>query len=330
MKPNIVVSLAFMIIFHCFGTYASAATILVIESYHKEYPWDMSYMEGLQAALGNNHTIKRFEMDTKRLPKNRYQEKADQAMEAFMAIKPDLVVLGDDNALSYLGAKIDKTGTPIVFLGINSHPRDIGIDKLRNATGVLERPLFHRSISELRRIMREKLSKVLILFDSGNTSSTAVKEAFGGKMNASIEGVGVDILQVVTEAEWKKAISESKDAGYDAIIVGLYQTLVDADGNNVDAASILNWTSINSPTPSFAFWDFSVGKNKAIGGLVLFGRTQGEDAAKLISTILNGTPPRNIVPVIGEKGRYLFSKSELARWKLTLPPDIEKKAEWLE
>lgn len=307
---------------------AMAATVLVISSYHADYPWDSSYMEGLRSVLGEQHRILRVEMDTKRLPKSEYQRKADEAWARFESEKPDLVVLADDNALSFLGRKIDATGTSSVFLGINSHPREAGIDKMRHMTGVLERPLFKRSVLEIRRIMRNKLAKVLILFDSGNTSTTAVAEAFAGRMSDQIGEVQADIKLVATKAEWHETVLGAKDAGYDAIIVGLYQTLVDEQGIHQNPEEILAWTANNTPVPDFAFWDFSIGKDKAIGGLVLFGRSQGEEAGKMAQRILAGTPPKTISPVIGEKGRYLFSKSGMAKWRLELPDNLRERSAW--
>ncbi|WP_164887246.1 ABC transporter substrate-binding protein [Hahella sp. KA22] len=323
-------TLAIFCLFLLFAERSFAETILVIQSYHIGYPWDKSYIEGLESELGGKHKIERFEMNTKRIPKSQYQDKANEAWNYYNQVKPDLVILGDDNAMSYLGKKINDAGTPVVFLGVNGNPRELGIDKMEHVTGVLERPLFKRSISEIRRIMGGELGKALILFDSGNTSSTAVAEAFNGKMSSKAAGVTVDIKQVGTEQEWKDVILHSKDNGYNAVIIGLYQTLVDDEQKSVDAEEILAWTSANTPIPSFAFWDFSVGANKAIGGLVLFGKTQGEEAGKIALRILAGDKPNMINPMVGEKGRYLFSKSEVTRWKIQLPGDLLEKAEWVD
>ena len=54
--------------------------------------------------------------------------------------------------------------------------------------------------------------------------------------------------------------------GYDVILLGLYHTLRDDTGKHVEAEKVLEWTSENTPVPSFAFWDFLLGPRKAIGG----------------------------------------------------------------
>ena len=109
-----------------FATNASAApkTILAIESYHSDNAWDASYLEGLQETFGKDYTLVSFEMDTKRQPKSLYQKQADLAWLKYQELKPDLVILGDDNAMKFLGPKFIMTETPVVFLGINQNPRD--------------------------------------------------------------------------------------------------------------------------------------------------------------------------------------------------------------
>ena len=317
----------FCLVLAFFMAKASAANILLIESYHAEYLWDASYIEGLKSKLGDKHHIERFEMNTKRIPPAEFQSKADQAFAKFLNMKPDLVILGDDNALKYLGKRIDDTGTPVVYLGINGNPRQIG--NFKNTTGVLERPLFLRSIVTLKPLLGAN-PRVLILFDSGATSAASVAEAFAGKNQLEISGVTLDLKQIVLEDEWKKTVLNSKSLGYSAIFVGLYHTLVDLNGNSVGAEDILLWTSRHTPLPNFAFWDFSVGPDKTIGGYVLFGRTQADLASVLVEKILAGTPANSIMPIFGERGRFLFSKSQLARWNLTLPDHIAKQAGWTE
>ena len=301
--------------------------VLIIESYHSEYPWDKSYMRGINDTLGAGYEILTFQMDTKRVPQEQYQQQADKAWNYFMETKPDLVVLGDDNALKFLSKKIDDTGTPIVFLGINSNPRDVGIFEMKNITGILERPLFNRNIIAMNNIMDNKLNRLLVLFDSGNTSKAAIHEAFKNKKMLKLGKVKADLKLIGNKTEWQETVLNAKKDGYDAIVVGLYHTITDDEGNHVPANEILGWTSANTPVPPFAFWDFAVGKNKSIGGFVLFGREQGIAAANLVKKVLDdGVNPSDILPIVAKKGRFYFSENELNNWKLSLPKSIAAKA----
>ncbi|MCL1097334.1 ABC transporter substrate-binding protein [Shewanella gelidii] len=305
---------------------AEAKKVLVIQSYHAEYPWDKSYLKGIRQTLDGNYEIETFQMDTKRVPKDAYQQQADKAWEKYKSMKPDIVMLGDDNALKYLGKRIDDDGTPVVFLGINSNPRAVGIGKMKQVTGILERPLFKRNISEVNKVMNNSLKSVLILFDSGTTSQAAVTDAFKGKDTLKVGKVKATLKLIDTQSKWQQAVSNAKSDGYDAIIVGLYHTIVDDSGKHVPAGDILSWTSENTPVPPFAFWDFVVGRDKAIGGLVLFGEVQGVEAAKVVKRVLAGESPKKIQPAVAKKGRFYFSQAQLDRWSLTLPKSIQSKA----
>lgn len=308
---------------------AAGKTILVIESYHSGYAWDASYLEGLRETLGPSYSLVTFEMDTKRLPKSLYQQQADLAWKKYQELKPDLVILGDDNALKFLGEKFSATETPVVFLGINQNPGDY-VPMDQNITGVLERPIFTLAIGSITEIVKPKPDKILVLFDNGTTSQASVAEAFKGKTRIDISGCKVD-LQLISNFElWQKTVLEAGDRGYDAIVVGLYHTIVGQDGKNIPAEQVMQWTAEHTPVPPFGFWDFSVGKDQTIGGFVLYGKDQGQMAAEMAKRILTGTPASSIRPVIGKKGQFVFSRSGLKKYGLTLPAKVAADATMLE
>lgn len=312
-----------------FATNASAApkTVLAIESYHSDNAWDASYLEGLRETFGKDYTLVSFEMDTKRLPKSLYQRQADLAWQKYQELKPDLVILGDDNAMKFLGPKFIATDTPVVFLGINQNPRDyVEFWMGKNMTGVLERPIFTLAIESIAEILQPKPDKILVLFDNGTTSRASVSETFKGKTRSDISGVRIDLQLISNFERWKQTVLEATDQGYDAIVVGLYHTLVGNDGRNIPADEVMAWTSENTPVPPFGFWDFSVGKGLTIGGFVLYGKEQGIMAAEMAKKILSGTAPKDIPAVVGKKGQFLFSKAELEKHRLTLPANIASKA----
>jgi len=93
----------------------------------------------------------------------------------------------------------------------------------------------------------------------------------------------------------------------------------------------VRWTSRNTPVPPFGFWDFSVGSDRTIGGLVLYGREQGKAAASLVQKILSeGMSPAALGPITAEKGNLLFSRKQLQKFKLSLPPELAKEARYVD
>jgi len=294
--------------------------VLVIESYHGGYAWDASYIQGLQEVLADKYNLIFFEMNTKRLREDQFTERASLAWQKYKEVEPELVILGDDNALKYLGPKFLGTTTPVVYLGINNNPRAYGMIGHNNITGVLERPLLKRSILLLNKFYNA--DKVLVLFDSSVTAKIVRTERFYNKDSINLGGISVEIKLMKDFNNWKKVVKDSQKMGYDMIIVGLYHTLIDENGNHIAAEKIIKWTSENTPIPAYAFWDFTVGADKSIGGYVLVGKHQGIVAGNIALKILSGKSPGTIFPVAAEKGQYLFSKTQLEKWNITLPKEV--------
>lgn len=317
-------------ILFCFGPPAISKTtrILIIESYHSEYPWDRSYIRGIKKVMQGNYTFLTFQMDTKRIPKAEYENRAKKAWDYYLEKKPALVFLGDDNALRYLGPRFAEKNTPVVFLGINNNPRSYGVASAPNITGVLERPLLKRSIIELSKIIT--LKKILVLFDSGTTSKVILEEIFKGKNSISLQGIEAHLIRIDSWESWKRTVKDCGNEGYDAMVIGLYHTIRDQSGLHIPAGNVLSWTSANTPVPPFAFWNFAVGPGKAIGGLTLLGQTQGEAAAIIALKILSGIRPDAIPVTQGEKGTLVFSKSELEKYNITLPEEIAAKTVFID
>lgn len=303
-------------------------SILVIESYHAEHEWDRSYIAGLQESLGRGYQLHSFQMDTKRLPPHTHAMRAEAAWDTYKKMRPDLVVLGDDNALRLLGPRFAHTATPVVYLGINRNPRDYGVVNADNITGVLERPLLKRSVLLLNEIIDVK--RVLVLFDTSTTSKAVKSEYFYNQTSMKIRNVEVDVVCLSSFEQWQKIVSNAKQKGYDALVVGLYHTLVDSLGQYVDADRVVKWTSANTSIPPFGFWDFSVGKHKTIGGYVLYGKEQGLLAGQLARKILEGQLAAPLPPQTGLSGQFLFSRSQLEKWHITHSLTQRVDAEYIE
>lgn len=305
-----------------FSSQALATKVLLIESYHSGYPWDESYVEGITETLSPTIEFKSFQMDTKRLPVEEFERRAEQAFAEYKDFKPDIVMLGDDNAFSYMLPKLYDEPISIVFLGINANPRSL-LKQYRgkaNVTGVLERPLFVKSLGELRSVFATKDFKVLILFDSGVTSEIA-KSYIDNQYTLIRKNLGIDveIKALATKHSWREQVMSAKEQGFTVIIVGLYQTLVDENGSNVPAEEVIEWTSQHSPLPIFAFWDFAVGVGKAAGGVVLFGHSHGVEAANMVNRLAE-SDSRVVIPIAtGDQGKAIYSKTELSRWGLAMP-----------
>ncbi|WP_416921714.1 ABC transporter substrate-binding protein [Shewanella sp.] len=307
-----------------------AAKVVVIESYHQGYLWDKEYYQAILDKLTPQHQVSHFEMDTKRLPKEHYTERAELAWQFIVEQQPQLVILADDNAVHYLHQRLNSRQIPVVYLGVNMNPRAYHLNEHKRFTGVLERPLLKRSLLLLERLLPQtKHRKILVLFDGGNTSKIAA-EYISKQPSSMVSDIEVHILQLTQLVEWQQQVRSAKDHGYSAIVVALYHAVRDEDNQSVDANNLLEWISNNTPVPNFGFWGFSIYSKGNIGGYVLDGYQHGTLAADMAKRILAGEKPESIFPVTDDLGQYRFSHTGMKKWQLTLPKEIEKQTTWVD
>ncbi len=302
--------------------------VLLIESYHSEYVWDIESTSGLESVLNNKVELLNFQMDTKRIQEDKYAASAEAAWEYYLKTKPDVVVLADDNALKYLGSRFIDTETPVVYMGINNNPRKY-IPLNRNITGVLERPLYKRTIKYLNDILQLGHKKILILLDKSTTTVVFKESVFKSSNCITVGGIVTDIKLISSFSKWKEIVLDTQKEGYGAIVIGLYHRVFE-NAKYVDSEEVLEWTSANTPVPLFAFWAMSVGKGKAIGGMVISGEEQGKAAGLMVLDIIGGKPVQKIRPAIPQQGKFLFSRHELGRWKIRLPYKIKEQTKFLD
>jgi len=294
-----------------------AKQVILIHSYHLEYPWVAEYRNGFIESLEAGQLLE-YTLDTKRQPSENFAKIADYAWNYIQRHQPDIVVLADDNALKLLGSRLIENGIPIVFLGINNNPRQY-VRLSERVTGVLERPLMKRSIASLKKI-NPSLTKIKLLTDDTTSSKAMLKTSLNDATSQSIHHIRVDMRIVKTAAQWREEVLSSKAQGYQAIVIALYARLENAQGEISTLNEISEWTSRFSPIPVFAFWAISVGKDKAIGGLLISGHHQGVEAAIKVNNFFNnGALCRITTP---QRGNFIFSRQQLKRWNITLPPEI--------
>ena len=297
---------------------AATPTVLLVNSYHAGYAWSQAWRTALTASLGSRVQLVYTELDSKRQPRDTLEPRAAQILVQIQRLQPDLVLVADDAALRFVGARLAGSATPVVYLGINQNPRHYLQEHAANVTGVLERPLVRRNVSLMRQLV-PGMQRVLLLFDNDLTSEVIQEELFGRASTLQDGKVQIDLVRAIDYADWQRQVSQAPGR-YQAIWTGLYQTLRDANGKVVPDSEVIAWTAANSTLPLFAFWDFAVGADKAAGGLVLSGADQGRLAAGLVQQILfQRRQPGSLFPLNGGGGQLLFSRGALQRFGLQLP-----------
>ena len=180
------------------GVHAAADTprkrIFIVSSYHKTYIWSQSTQKGVNAAMlkfgyldneqqaqklvqtdsveSSKAVIRKEWMDTKRKDSRADMANATTRILAqIQAFKPDLVLLGDDNAAKYIGGQLLDSPIPVVFWGINGLPLKYGlVDSMdapgRNVTGVWQTGYHKESLDLLKRMVPTAKTFAILACDS--------------------------------------------------------------------------------------------------------------------------------------------------------------------
>lgn len=310
------------------------ARIFVVSSYHKEYLWSQDTHAGVCAALldfnflDNEKQVKEYTendyvesfkaivkkvwMDSKR--KNNMREIAEATafiLKEEKKFKPDMILLGDDNAANYIGNLYIDTNTPVVFWGINGLPLKYGlIDSIEkpghNITGIYQAGYLKENVEYLKRLV-PSVKTFAILSDDSPTGRSKAKEleklAAEGKLPIKL------VKTVVTNSlsEWKsEALRLQKEV--DAFFVLNHNTIKDDLGNPVDQLKIGAWYLRNIKKP-----DCAHEKQFAREGILLVvddsGFKQGYEAVKTAYQILiKRKNPANIPVHAPERGPVIVNR----------------------
>ena len=309
--------------------------IFIVDSYDRGYIWSQSTQKGVNAAmrkygyLDNEQQaaqlVRQDAVDSSRavirkewMNSKRKDSRADLAnattriMGAFAAFKPDLVLLGDDNAARYIGAQLLDTAIPVVFWGINGLPLKYGLVESmdapgRNITGVWQSGYHKESLDLLKRLVPKAKTFAILACDS-ESSRPNVKLIEQLAQRGELPMQLVDRVLTNSLDEFKaRALELSKRV--DAFVVLNHDTLRDAKGNHVDMLEVGRWYLTNIKIPEASHEDQFV-----LEGMLLTandsGYNQGYVAFEMAFGILEkGLSPARMAVRTPERGPYLVNRN---------------------
>lgn len=287
-----------------------AANCLYVSSYHKGNKWNDGIERGLDKNLAGECQLDKFYMDTKRNKDKEFAKKMALSAKTYIEdTRPDIVIACDDNASKYLIKPYFKDAAlPFVFCGINWTAKEYGYP-YQNVTGMIEispiRPL-KKVVGQMVKDAKTGTFLSADVFSQRKDYERYRKEY--AKSNIEIRGVFVKNL-----AEWKKAYVEAQ-AG-DFLVIGNYAGLGDWD--ETEAVKFVEERSQK----------FSVTNHEWMMPYSMFAMTkipeeQGEWAADLALTILDGEKPGDIPITANRRWNLYANPTLLTRANLQLPPQL--------
>lgn len=301
-----------LIFFSClfFPQYAFSHHILVLNSYHKGFPWTDNIVRGIESTLDDDTDLVVEYMDSKAI---KYDSAYKEVLYKLYAYKYGLkkfniIIATDDNAFNFLREYHKELfpNTPIIFCGVNNLNASNLIDK-DWFTGILEISAEKETLDLILKLHPET-KQIAIVTDStpsGRYRWSQLEPFFS--LYPSIEFTRISDSFSIEEIEDK--ISKLSDSS-----VVIFSTLYrDKTGRYISLAEGVARISKSSNRPIYTFHT-QVLKYGTIGGKLLGGFHHGEEAAKIALSILSGEKPINIPIVDYSTAEYMFDHNQLKRF----------------
>ena len=272
---------------------APASRILVLNSYHKGFPWVDNIVKGIESVLdrekiGADLVIeymdsKAIKYDTtykEMLYKLYYHKYSNQ--------KFDVIISSDDNAFNFLHEYHQELfpDTPIVFCGVNNLEAPNLINR-EQFTGILEISGEKETLDLALKLHPETKQVVVV------TGTTPSGNYYWGQFSShfirypDITFTRIDDSFSIAEIEDRmKKLSDDTIA----IFTSLYR---DKSGRFISLAEGTSRISKASRRPIYTF-HAQVLQHGTIGGKLLSGRHHGEKSAEMAIRILQGEKVSNI------------------------------------
>ena len=222
---------------------APGKKILLIHSYHEEYPWVAAITAGVRKALaGENITLDIFYMDTKRHPADAWKIKAgEQAQKVIAEWKPDAVITADDDAQIYVTQRYANKTPWFVFCGVNGDPADYNLPAA-NVTGIIERPFFAESITYLLQVVKNsrEVKEIAVISDQGQTALGALIYMRVEAKKTGLAFLGYHLIDAFPV--WQKRVREY-NVKAEALCIYTYHTIqTPGTAASMDPQQVLQWT----------------------------------------------------------------------------------------
>lgn len=305
-----------------FAIPCAASNILILHSYHRGYAWTDSIKAGMEEILKKEVPEAELfveNLDTKRHPPEQIFERLKQFLSKKYAGKIfDIILCSDDNALDFLMAYRQDLfpGVPVVFCGIN----DFDITRLaghQDITGVAENVDLDGTLAIALRLHPQ--TRTVAVITDITPSGQANLARFRRIMPYFRDRVDFLMLDGLNSPDLEKALANLPPH---SIVLNLL-FFRDADGRIFTTAQSNRLITQNSKCPVYAPWDFLV-NGGVVGGHVVSGKRQGQEAARLALRILDGQEPHHIFPVTQSPNLYMFDDRALQHFGIDrnqLPQD---------
>lgn len=292
--------------------------ILVLNSYSQDFAWTDEQTRAISEKLDSHETYISLYieyMDCKNYPT---QENIDYLYNyykfKYQSMKIDIIITTDDAALQFaLENRAELfSDAPIVFSGVNQEGVDTITKGYDRVTGVLE-VIDPTETIKIAKNINPSLKNIYLLYDN-SASGLSTGNIVTNKIKAYDSNINIIPLNNLTYEELKQKVKNLNDKN-SIIMISTYYS--DINNRIIKMDDITREISALSNVPIYHIYDFGLNYG-IIGGSLQSGRQQGENAAAIAISIIEGEDPNNIPIFITDTTRTVFDYNQLLRFNIPL------------
>ena len=278
--------------------------ILVVMSYEESNPWCREIKEGIDTVLEGRCKTQYFYMNTKRNFKAGPQ-KAKEAYDLYLRLRPDGVIAADDNAQSMFVVPYlkDKVKTPIMFCGVNDDATKYGYPAT-NVSGILERSFISESIAFAKQLI-PSINTVGFITKDSPSGQAILKQVESESHTYIAKLTGFKLVQTIRET--LVAVDGFKKTS-DLLFVDATNGILDTDGKPLNNKQVTQIVTKAFGKPVIGTNDFHV-QYGALCAVVKSGQNQGRVAADMLVKALNGMPIEQMPIRVNKHGKRMMNVS---------------------
>ncbi|NLK86424.1 MAG: hypothetical protein GX279_02905 [Clostridiaceae bacterium] len=290
--------------------------VLILHSYSEGFQWTSDQNDGILKKFNETNEIYEFfveYMDWKNFPdQENLKHFRERMIYKYSSKKIDIIITTDDAALEFALDNRDElfSGAPVVFSGINKKGAEEIAGKWTSVTGVIEEIDPVGTIKAALQV-NPGIRNVYVLFDNTESGLTT------GEITAEAIHEVKPLINIIplNDMSMDEIMEVTGNASNDSIVICTTYT-VDKNGY-VTGLEILNkQLCSNSRVPVYHLYDLALGSG-AIGGSMIVGRLQGEEAAELALRVLKGEDIQQMPFVSKPTARYMFDYEVLRRFSIS-------------
>jgi two-component system, sensor histidine kinase len=290
--------------------------ILIINSYHSEFEWTRSQVEGFVKEIYKRYPDAQLFtefLDAKRVERTAYLKSyANFLEEKYKGTIFSLVYTTDDIALEFtqsFSEKIWDKNTPIIASGIN-HIQSFDLEFHPLTRGVLETqsgvPVVMEALKE-----NPDAKQIVIISDDTEVSYDITEQI----VEQAADICDLPIIRN-TSLSWDGLMDFVSKFDRKTIFL-LTQYVIDGKGRYIDPKIVSREIALHAKGPVYTFNEMYVDNENIVGGFINVGADHGSAAAKIALEILEGTRLETIPAYSIQPHEWFFNYKALDRFGIS-------------